>query len=246
MSLSKSSSKLTQDRDLAIAAYDRWLKLSSQGLRASSNSHPLSERQLVESSQSQSHSPPHSLSGHALVEHSQSLSPHFSPSPVAVHSRLLPLESYSPSTRIPGSIPPNNLNATVLSPQHPIPPSCSTSIDLLDLDDAPYAPRSLVHSLIGSSFAGAPSPNPLQFSIATPAAQSVDLLGLDDAPWCHLSFRRFLLGVAIDKHEDAALQDAVNGVYNTMWELGGSLGFVLSGMASQHDWRQEQQASTMI
>lgn len=50
----------------------------------------------------------------------------------------------------------------------------------------------------------------------------------------------YLLGNAVDTYEDAAAQDAVNGMFNTCWELGGSLGFVLSGWASQHDWRQEQ------
>jgi len=50
----------------------------------------------------------------------------------------------------------------------------------------------------------------------------------------------YLLGNAVDTYEDAAAQDAVNGIFNTCWELGGSLGFVLSGWASQHDWREEQ------
>jgi len=50
----------------------------------------------------------------------------------------------------------------------------------------------------------------------------------------------YLLGNAVDAYEDAAAQDAVNGIFNTCWELGGSLGFILAGFASQHDWRQEQ------
>merc|ERR1719426_503747 len=34
----------------------------------------------------------------------------------------------------------------------------------------------------------------------------------------------YLLGNAVDAYEDAAAQDAVNGIFNTCWELGGSLG----------------------
>ena len=40
--------------------------------------------------------------------------------------------------------------------------------------------------------------------------------------------------------ESSAALFQVNGIFNTCWELGGSLGFILAGFASQHDWRQEQ------
>jgi predicted MFS family arabinose efflux permease len=50
----------------------------------------------------------------------------------------------------------------------------------------------------------------------------------------------YLLGNAIDKFGDASAQDAVNGIFNTCWELGGSIGFLCSGLASRHSWHEEQ------
>lgn len=50
----------------------------------------------------------------------------------------------------------------------------------------------------------------------------------------------YLLGRAVDNYEDVACQDTVNGIFNTCWELGGSVGFLLAGQASAHSWRQEQ------
>jgi len=38
-----------------------------------------------------------------------------------------------------------------------------------------------------------------------------------------------LLADAIE-HEDGAAKDAVNGIWNTMWEAGGSLGFLMGGL----------------
>jgi len=42
-----------------------------------------------------------------------------------------------------------------------------------------------------------------------------------------------LLADAIE-HEDGVAKDAVNGIWNTMWEAGGSLGFLLGGLLAEH------------
>merc|ERR1719213_1512000 len=42
-----------------------------------------------------------------------------------------------------------------------------------------------------------------------------------------------LLANVID-HEEGAAKDAVNGIWNTMWEAGGSLGFLLGGLLAEH------------
>jgi MFS family permease len=42
-----------------------------------------------------------------------------------------------------------------------------------------------------------------------------------------------LLADAIE-HEEGVAKDAVNGVWNTMWEAGGSLGFLLGGLLAHH------------
>jgi len=59
-------------------------------------------------------------------------------------------------------------------------------------------------------------------------------LGLTHTP------ANFLLAEAVDAFTGASAQDAVNGIFNTCWELGGSLGFVFAGWASVHSTRQEQ------
>eukprot|EP00747_Dinoflagellata_sp_TGD_P163941 gnl/TRDRNA2_/TRDRNA2_183186_c0_seq1.p1 gnl/TRDRNA2_/TRDRNA2_183186_c0~~gnl/TRDRNA2_/TRDRNA2_183186_c0_seq1.p1 ORF type:complete len:497 (+),score=93.95 gnl/TRDRNA2_/TRDRNA2_183186_c0_seq1:235-1725(+) len=41
-----------------------------------------------------------------------------------------------------------------------------------------------------------------------------------------------LLADAIE-HEEGAAKDAVNGIWNTMWEAGGSLGFLLGGLLAE-------------
>jgi len=41
-----------------------------------------------------------------------------------------------------------------------------------------------------------------------------------------------LLGEAIE-HEEGRAKDAVNGIWNTMWEAGGSLGFLLGGLLAE-------------
>jgi len=41
-----------------------------------------------------------------------------------------------------------------------------------------------------------------------------------------------LLAACID-HEEGSAKDAVNGIWNTMWEAGGSLGFLLGGLLAE-------------
>lgn len=43
-----------------------------------------------------------------------------------------------------------------------------------------------------------------------------------------------LLAEAIEHESKAATKDAVNGIWNTMWEGGGSLGFLLGGLLAHH------------
>jgi len=43
-----------------------------------------------------------------------------------------------------------------------------------------------------------------------------------------------LLSEAIESESKAATKDAVNGIWNTMWEAGGSLGFLLGGLLAHH------------
>lgn len=44
-----------------------------------------------------------------------------------------------------------------------------------------------------------------------------------------------LLASAVEHEREQASKDAVNGIYNTMWEAGGSLGFLLGGLLAE-DW----------
>merc|ERR1719221_1415522 len=41
-----------------------------------------------------------------------------------------------------------------------------------------------------------------------------------------------LLADAIE-HEEGRAKDAVNGIWNTMWEAGGSVGFLLGGLIAE-------------
>jgi len=52
-----------------------------------------------------------------------------------------------------------------------------------------------------------------------------------------------LLADAIEHEESEASKDAVNGIWNTMWEAGGSLGFLLGGLLA-HSY-EEQLVLTM-
>jgi len=48
-----------------------------------------------------------------------------------------------------------------------------------------------------------------------------------------------LLADAIE-HEEGKAKDAVNGIWNTMWEAGGSLGFLLGGLLA-HNYQHQQE-----
>jgi len=50
-----------------------------------------------------------------------------------------------------------------------------------------------------------------------------------------------LLGEVIEELDDEKSKGAANGVWNTGWELGGSIGFVTAGFASTDSWKQEQE-----
>merc|ERR1719191_1057768 len=47
-----------------------------------------------------------------------------------------------------------------------------------------------------------------------------------------------LLADAIEHEEREAAKDAVNGIWNTMWEAGGSLGFLLGGLLA-HSYNEQ-------
>merc|ERR1719482_2052408 len=51
----------------------------------------------------------------------------------------------------------------------------------------------------------------------------------------------YYLGDVVDNLEDTASKDAANGCWNTAWELGGSIGFLLAGIPDTTKWREEQQ-----
>jgi len=48
------------------------------------------------------------------------------------------------------------------------------------------------------------------------------------------------LAEVVDSMEFAKAKAATNGIWNTGWELGGSLGFVVAGAADTDSWHQEQ------
>jgi MFS family permease len=50
----------------------------------------------------------------------------------------------------------------------------------------------------------------------------------------------FLLGEYVDSLKDSQSKDVANGLWNTIWELGGSLGFFISGIPRSNDWRSEE------
>lgn len=49
----------------------------------------------------------------------------------------------------------------------------------------------------------------------------------------------FLLGEFVDSLKDSQSKDVANGMWNTIWELGGSLGFFISGIPRSNDWQGE-------
>lgn len=54
------------------------------------------------------------------------------------------------------------------------------------------------------------------------------------------------LGEVIEGCSDERSKGAANGVWNTGWELGGSLGFVIAGSAATNSWREEQSVLTSL
>jgi len=49
----------------------------------------------------------------------------------------------------------------------------------------------------------------------------------------------YFLGMYIDSLEDTSSKDAANGLWNTMWEFGGSLGFLLGSFPDSSKWWEE-------
>jgi hypothetical protein len=55
------------------------------------------------------------------------------------------------------------------------------------------------------------------------------------------------LGEVLDSlEEDAQCKQAANGIWNTAWEFGGSIGFIAAGAPDTDSWRQEQSVLTSI
>merc|ERR1719426_570190 len=55
------------------------------------------------------------------------------------------------------------------------------------------------------------------------------------------------LGEVLDGlEEDAKCKQAANGIWNTAWEFGGSIGFIAAGAPDTDSWRQEQSVLTSI
>lgn len=50
----------------------------------------------------------------------------------------------------------------------------------------------------------------------------------------------FLLGEFVDSLKDSQCKDVANGLWNTVWELGGSVGFFVSGIPRSNDWKSEE------
>jgi predicted MFS family arabinose efflux permease len=50
----------------------------------------------------------------------------------------------------------------------------------------------------------------------------------------------FLLGEFVDSLKDSQSKDVANGIWNTLWEMGGSVGFFISGIPRSNDWKAEE------
>jgi len=50
----------------------------------------------------------------------------------------------------------------------------------------------------------------------------------------------FMLGEFVDSLKDSQSKDVANGIWNTLWEMGGSVGFFISGIPRSNDWKSEE------
>ncbi len=50
----------------------------------------------------------------------------------------------------------------------------------------------------------------------------------------------FMLGEFVDSLKDSQSKDVANGIWNTLWEMGGSVGFFISGIPRSNDWKAEE------
>ena len=49
----------------------------------------------------------------------------------------------------------------------------------------------------------------------------------------------YFIGAYVDTIEDTASKDAANGIWNTMWEFGGSVGFLFGSFPDNSKWWEE-------
>jgi len=56
----------------------------------------------------------------------------------------------------------------------------------------------------------------------------------------------YLIGEYVDSLSNPAVKDAANGIWNTLWEVGGCLGIALSGIPDTRNWVQEQVLMTSL
>lgn len=50
----------------------------------------------------------------------------------------------------------------------------------------------------------------------------------------------FMLGEFVDRLRDSQSKDVANGIWNTLWEMGGAMGFMISGIPLSNDWKSEE------
>jgi len=56
----------------------------------------------------------------------------------------------------------------------------------------------------------------------------------------------YLIGEYVDSLQSAATKDAANGIWNTLWEVGGCMGIALSGIPNTRKWMEEQLLMALI
>ena len=49
----------------------------------------------------------------------------------------------------------------------------------------------------------------------------------------------YFIGAYVDTLQDTASKDAANGIWNTMWEFGGSIGFLFGSFPDSSKWWEE-------